>query len=235
MTELFVVVEGQTEEQFIKHTVAPHLAAFQVYAVPIVVMTRRAADGSKHKGGGDWSKWKADILRLVRDRRPAVRITTLFDLYGLPKNFPELELHGAINDTASRITLLEQAMAREIEDPRFWPYLQRHEFEALVLASLPALQQVLEEPSDRTGLQKLVDQLGATPPEDVNDGLETAPSKRLQSFIPSYNPGNRRKGEGKSVYGPLATEATGLPALRDKCPRFNAWIAKLETLSAAVP
>lgn len=231
MIQLYAVVEGETEQEFFKHVVAPHLVRFDVFATPIAVLTKRERDGRKHKGGGDWTKWKEDILRYRLDQRPSVRITTLFDLYGLPKNFPELEQHARLSDTAARATALEQAMLREIDDTRFIPYLQRHEFEALVLASLPALEKLLEGPEDRAGLQRLRDQLGSLAPEDVNDGRATAPSKRLQSFIPSYNPGDRRKGEGKSVYGPLVTEETGLAALRAQCPRFDAWISRLETLS----
>lgn len=231
MIDLYAVVEGETEQEFFKRVVAPHLLSFEIFAIPITVMTKRERDGRKHKGGGDWTKWKEDIRRKCLDQRPSVRITTLFDLYGLPKNFPGLEQHGRLSDTAARATALEQAMLEEIADTRFLPYLQRHEFEALVLASLPALERLLEGPDDRAGLQKLRDDLGSLAPEDVNDGRATAPSKRLQAFIPSYSPGDRRKGEGKSVYGPLVTEETGLASLRVQCPRFDAWISKLETLS----
>lgn len=231
MIQLYAVVEGETEQEFFKRVVAPHLLSFEVFATPITVLTKRERDGRKHKGGGDWTKWKEDIRRYCLDRRASVRITTLFDLYGLPKNFPGLEQHAHLSDTAARATALEQAMLEEIADTRFLPYLQRHEFEALVLASLPALERLLEGSDDRAGLQKLRDDLGSLAPEDVNDGRATAPSKRLQTFIPSYSPGDRRKGEGKSVYGPLVTEETGLASLRAQCPRFDAWISKLETLS----
>lgn len=221
MIELFVVVEGQTEEEFIKRVVAPHLLSFQIYAIPIVVMTRRERDGRKHKGGGrHWAKWKNDILRIAV--RPTVRITTLFDLYGLPSDFPELSQHSPVADTAARAALLEGAMARVIGGSAFIPYLQRHEFEALVLAALPALQTLLDEHRDRIGLEKLAESLGEAAPEDVNDGAQTAPSKRLQAAIESYD---------KLLHGPLATEATGLVALRSKCPRFDSWIARLEGLA----
>lgn len=227
---LYVVVEGQTELAFVKSVVAPHLEAVKVYATPIVVSTKRERDGRKHRGGGDWSKWEADIRRLCRDQRPEVRITTLFDLYGLPKNFPELSMHSSVADTVRRCELLEKAMATAIGDARFIPYLQRHEFEALVLAGLSALESLLEEHADRTGLARLEIDLGGLPPEDINDGKETAPSKRLERYIPSYNPGDRTKGEGKPFYGELVTTLTGLSQLRTSCPRFGAWLTELESL-----
>lgn len=205
MIELRVVVEGETEQELIKRVVAPHLARHDVYATPIVVTTKRERDGRKHTGGGDWTKWLAELRLHCRDQRPTLRITTLFDLYRLPKNFPGLEQHARISDSAERVGRLEEEMEKEIADPRFLPYLQRHEFEALVLAALPALEAILVEREDRIGLKRLIADLGDLAPEDVNDGPNTAPSKRLQAFIPSYNPGDRRKGEGKSVYGPQAT------------------------------
>jgi hypothetical protein len=60
-------------------------------------------------------------------------------------------------------------------------------------------------------------------PEDIDDGTRSAPSKRLLTHVPSYR---------KTVHGPLATEDTGLAALRGQCERFDAWIALLEGLSA---
>lgn len=231
MIQLRVVVEGQTEEELVKQLVKPHLEPLAVYATPVVVMTKRERDGRKHTGGGDWDKWREEIALHCRDRRPTLRITTLFDLYGLPRNFPALDQHSRIKDTAQRVLVLEQEMAKAIGDARFIPYIQRHEFEALVLAGLPALADLLPQPRDRAGLRKLIEAIGDTPPEDINDGSATAPSKRLQSFIPSYNPGDRRKGEGKSLFGPMATTKTGLPTLRQKCPRFDGWITRLEQLS----
>jgi hypothetical protein len=66
-------------------------------------------------------------------------VTTLFDLYGLPKDFPGLDEHQADKDTNRRCDALQATLGQEFDDPRFIPYLQRHEFEALVLASLPSL------------------------------------------------------------------------------------------------
>jgi Domain of unknown function (DUF4276) len=234
VTPLHVVVEGQSEFEFIKRVLVAHLSALGVSATPIIAMTKRERDGRKQKGGGDWTKWRENILLLCDDRRSDLRITTMFDLFGLPKNFPSLETALRVRDTSERTILLEQAMAREIADPRFLPYLQRHEFEALVLASLPALERVLVNHRDRVGLRKLQAHLGSLAPEDVNDGLETAPSKRLQRFVPSYDPRKRNK----AVFGPQAIAETGLAALRAQCPRFDAWVAKLEGLaepSAAIP
>jgi hypothetical protein len=219
---LHVLVEGQTEEQFIRSVVAPHLQMRGIWAFPQIVETSRDRAGKKRAGGGDWQKWRRDILRLTREQRGAeVRFTTMFDLYRLPDEFPGLREHAAVRDTARRVELLEAALAADIQDERLIPYLQRHEFEALVLASLDALADVLD-PGERPGLASLRVIVASVPPEDVDDGPETAPSKRIVAAIPSYR---------KTLHGSLAVEATGLAKLRAACPRFDGWVGTLERLS----
>lgn len=235
MSTVFIVVEGFTEQTFVKSVLAPHLAARNLWVTPIEVTTKRDRDGRKSRGGGDWTKWRDDIARLCRDGRESIRITTLFDLYGLPANFPCLHEHSQIADTEIRAQKLEEAMADAIHDRRFIPYLQRHELEALVLAALTHLEPLLVDRRDIEGLKRLVRDIGDLAPEDVNDGEQTAPSKRLESFIPSYNPPGHAKGEGKSLYGPLALEAAGLATIRSRCPRFDAWVTKLEALGGTTP
>jgi hypothetical protein len=219
---LCILVEGQTEEMFVKSVLVSHFQPLDIWIYPQIVETSRDRDGRKHRGGGDWQKWRKDLLRLTGGQPGAdVRVTTMFDLYGLPAGFPGLEEHGVVGDTVRRAALLEAALAADIQDWRFIPYLQRHEFEALVLAGLDALKELLDA-GERAGVDPLRAFVAAQAPEDVNDGPETAPSKRLEASVPSYR---------KTVHGPLVVEATGIARLRAACPRFNAWVTKLEGLS----
>lgn len=220
-----MLVEGLTEEQFINAVLAPYLQTRGVWVFTLVVETSRDARGRKRRGGGRWKHWLRDLRRLVGEQRDAeARFTTMFDLYGLPDDFPELDQHTTEMNTSRRADRLEQAMAGVVADRRLIPYLQRHEFESLVLAGLEALAGLLEDPEDLTGIAALRATLEHTPPEEVNDGQTTAPSKRLEGHIPSYR---------KTVHGPLAVEATGLDSLRAACPRFNAWVTRLEALGGA--
>ncbi len=187
----------------------------------IVKMSVHPATGQKRKGGGRWKHWHADIHRLTTtQRRAEARFSTLFDLYGLPGDFPGLTTHGEDRDTVRRAASLEAEMAKVVGDHRFIPYLQRHEFEALVLASLPHLTEFLE-PGDRATVEALRVSLGSLAPEEVNDGPETAPSKRLLGTVPGYR---------KTLHGVFACERAGLPTLRAACPRFDAWVTRLEAL-----
>lgn len=223
MIRLLILVEGPTEETFVKDILAPHLLGSSVYMVPIIVMTRRdRRTGEKQRGGGHWKHWARDLRRVVGEHPGKdVRFTSLFDLYGLPDDFPELDDHAGDRDTVRRADALELAMAKVVGDRRFIPYLQRHEFEALVLPCLKSLSDWLD-PADRSGVESLRRALAGTNPEDVNDGKQTAPSKRLEQHIPGYS---------KTLHGPLAIGATGLDAIRSQCPRFNAWLTTLESLA----
>lgn len=220
---LYRLVEGQSEEAFVRRVLAPHLRALGIEATPIIVATRRDLSGGKWKGGGHWGKWKSDLQRLSGQHPgPDVRFTTMFDLYGLPDDFPGLAEHGAVTDTAVRAARLEESMQASMpEEWRLIPYLQRHEFEALVLAGLDLLAALLDPP-DRAGIATLRAGFEGLLPEDVNGGSATAPSKRLLAAITSYR---------KTLHGPLVLEALGLAPLRAVCPRFDAWVSRLEKLA----
>jgi hypothetical protein len=60
-------------------------------------------------------------------------------------------------------------------------------------------------------------------PEYIDDGEDTAPSKRIIKEIPEY--------EGmKASAGPLVAEKIGLTNIRKKCNHFNQWLLKIEAL-----
>lgn len=219
MKRLYVLVEGKTEEAIAKGLLREHLWQHGIESTFIPVETRRDADGRKHAGGGTWSKWLPHFNVLKREHRGSdVRFSSWFDLYGLPRDFPGLVRHEGDKDTVRRAESLEACMADAIDDWRFLPYLQRHEVEALVLASLDALEDLLD-PVDHPSLEALRKELGTLAPEDVNDGPTTAPSRRLASHIAGYR---------KTLHGPLAVEGRGLSRVRMACPRFDTWVGQLE-------
>jgi hypothetical protein len=219
---LYVLVEGDTEREFVERLLGPHLQQRGVWVYTSVVETSRDRFGVKRRGGGRWKHWLGDLRRLIAEQTgPDTRFTTMFDLYGLPDDFPDLALHATDKDTQRRADNLSVSMARAVDDFRFIPYLQRHEFEALVLASIDGLSKLLDETDQLAGVEALRALLKNTSPEDINDGKSTAPSKRLQSHIRGYR---------KTLHGPLSVEDVGLKAIRSKCPRFNAWVGALEAL-----
>jgi hypothetical protein len=213
---LFVVVEGETEELFVKRLLQPHLWTFDVHPEPINVA-----------GGRSWGRWNHVLLTLLKSQPGDARFTTLFDLYALPRDFPGLEQAKAERDTSKRAAWLEERMKLALgNDLRLIPYLQCHEMEALLYVDLGVLSELLDAPDDREGLGRLRVATAALAPEDINDDVRTAPSRRLLAHIPSYR---------KTLHGPLVLEAIGLERLAEKCPRFGGWLRRLEALGHTPP
>jgi hypothetical protein len=119
-----------------------------------------------------------------------------------------------------RIACLENAMKRDIapENPYFLPYIQKHEFEALLFSSNTGFENYFAQNSDRT--RRVLQ--GFDNPEEINDGPDTAPSKRLINLVPEYN---------KVLFGNILAIEIGLQTILTKCPKFRNWV---ETLAKAV-
>lgn len=67
-----------------------------------------------------------------------------------------------------------------------------------------------------------------TEEEKIDEEATTAPSKRIINHVPIYD-------RLKVRVGAPAAAAIGLPRLRAKCPHFNAWVSRLETLAPEIP
>lgn len=221
---LIVAVEGPTEDNFVRRILRPHLWSYGIaVSSTIVGKAKAAARGNKGKGargGGCYSDWERDIRNCLKDNPSRdFRLTTLFDLYGLPNDFPDRDRIASDCSQADRCDRLEQAMASRIDDWRFIPYLQLHEFEALVIACLPDLEALYDAPDQLAGLARLQAEVASQAPEEINDSTETAPSKRLNRLIPGYS---------KIQHGPDVIERAGLTHVRSRCPRFDNWLTRLE-------
>ncbi len=82
---LIVAVEGQTEDNFVRRILQPHLLSYGIYASSTIVGKAKAAvrrnNGKGARGGGCYSDWERDISNCLRDNpSPNFRLTTLFDL-----------------------------------------------------------------------------------------------------------------------------------------------------------
>ena len=147
---LHFVVEGQTERRFVESTLGPHLANRSIWVDARCVQTSRM-HGRKHSGGiQGYVRAKGDIERWMReDQNAGARFTTMFDLYALPGDFPGYEAAVQARDPYARVQLLEDALGEDISDQRFVPYLQLHEFEALLFADPEKLEERFDRHSPR--------------------------------------------------------------------------------------
>ena len=83
------VVEGQTEETFVKNTLYPQLAMRSICASALCVSTSNKG-GYTYRGGlTSYSQAKGDLeIWMKNDQDQNTRFTTMFDLYALPSDFP---------------------------------------------------------------------------------------------------------------------------------------------------
>ena len=235
MIRLNMIVEGQTEETFVRDILAEHLAAFQVYPSAQMVETgRKRILGASEKGkrifrGGmtTYQKARKDICRWIRQEEGSreVYVTTMFDLYALPEDFPGFAVAMAKATPQLRVQALEEALRKDIDFHRFMPYIQLHEFEALVLADPERIATEFPVSQVDRAIRDLVKLVQTTPREEIDDGEQTAPSKRIIREIPEY-------AGVKSSAGPLIVQAIGMTKIRAKCPHFDRWVSQLERLSA---
>lgn len=210
MIRVCIVCEGQTEVAFVRNCLVSHLLGFGVQAYPSIL---RAPSG-KHRGG------RVTVERLVNfmfhEYHCCQCITTLVDFYGFQDQDgrTNVELEQAI------LQGLQQRIPN-LNPQRVRPYLQMHEFEALLFADVEAFQ-LLDgcDESTRQALQVIKDRYES--PEDINDGKETAPSKRILRCV-------KQGSYSKTEHGPFILELIGLATIRQQCRGFGQWLSWLES------
>ncbi len=223
MIRLHVLGEGQTEKRFVESLLVNHLSHKQVFVDVCCFLTKYLPKtGQQFKGGiSNYAKVRNDIVKRIQtDNNDDCRFTTMIDLYGLPNDFPGYQEASANNDPTRKIEILEAAFAQDIDDRRFIPYIQLHEFEALIFADPSKLKKEYLD-NDRQ-IESLVQLSQQTEPEMINENPNTSPSHRILDAIPVYD---------KLYAGSKITESIGLATIRQRCPHFNEWLTKLEGLN----
>jgi Domain of unknown function (DUF4276) len=219
---VLVLVEGQTEERFVKDVLSPAFFSRDLYFSPTILVTKRVKNGPNFKGGvTNFAKFRNDTQRLLNSSGDAM-VTTILDYYGLPDDFPGMDTRPDSTPVA-RVTHVESALFSYFGSPaNFIPFLVLHEFEALLFSSSEVLPRVLTE--NRKQPQFAAIRASVHTPEDINERPELAPSKRIVALFPAYK---------KTLHGPMAAGRIGLDKIRAECPHFSSWIARLEAYAAS--
>jgi hypothetical protein len=220
VSRVVVIVEGQTEESFVKGPLAEALWQHQVYLTPIVL----GVPG--HKGGRpNYARVQKDLLRQLKQDATAY-CSTMIDLYGLGQGFPGTPPPRQLTNI-QKVEHIERAIKDDIcdripdfrPDLRLIPYLSLHEYEGLLFSDPDAFAQALTQPGLAVGFHKVRN--GFPTPEDINDRPETAPSKRVLTAYSAYR---------KVIEGTLAARAVGIEKMRQECQHFRSWLEHLEAL-----
>ncbi len=218
MKTIGILVEGQTEEKFVKEILVPLLKPKSVDLIPRVIRTKIVKGGTDFTGGiSKFAFIERDIWHIFNSIKPDL-VTTMIDFYKFPKDMPGLEC-APNGDYINRVNYFETKFAKNINDDRFFPYLQLHEFEALLFSSPEAIDIVLHRKKQLRKLKEIVNSFND--PEEINEGEDTAPSKRLLKLY-------GENGYRKTIHSLLIADYIGIDNIRSKCPHFNQWLGILE-------
>lgn len=216
MIQIKITVEGQTEERFVKWLLAPYLKARGLNMQPVLMLNSLVRRSRGGWGNGNYQVFKAGIMPLLK-AYPLHFHTTLVDYYGLAQDWPRYAQALALPTVYERVHALEAAFAADVNHPNLIPYIQVHEFEALLFSRADLMDDYLETEGAFTQMRAEFSQN----PEFINNSRATAPSKRILSLRPSYK---------KTVDGLLLAQSMGIEAMRQACPHFNDWLTRLEGL-----
>lgn len=232
---VFAIVEGQTENAVLTRLLGSHLGAMEIdLHCPIV----RLGSGRGGTRGLRCDEFCDQIQRFLKDRRQPF-VTSFFDYYALPHGTrsgwefveqakADVSFRGLQMTTQSIENELHRRTVTGLDLPniagRFIPYIQLHELEALFFADPNTMAAAFGNPALAGYFAKAVQECGGC--ENINDTPQKAPSKRIQTAFPGYI-----KGRNEFAHGPRIAEKLDLNMVRQACPRFSAWVARLEALS----
>ncbi len=208
---LIIVCEGKTEQDFCHKVLYPYFVDQGIFI-----------EAPQIGGIVSWQKLKFQIQNHLKEGGEPF-VTTFIDYYALPTSYPNREKAEQVSDKVKRMQILEQGMLEALNNElRFIPYIQLHEFEALLFYNIDIFDDKIS--SERLNKRKDIISILEKYPnsEDINNRRETAPSKRLEKHIKHYK---------KRIDGIKLAESIGLNRMREKCPHFDGWIEKLESLA----
>ena len=202
MTRLCIICEGKTESEFARDCMYEYLRAKNVFVDPKPINKTVNIDR---------------VVKHIRNLYPSYDyIATLVDYYG----FSDRQGRSRIQLETDILVRSKNAISG-FDSKRVIPYIQMHEFEALLFSDIEKFQLLHERWNNKTREKLLAIRSEFHTPEDINDDPNTAPSKRLANVFPGYS---------KAEYGPLIAKDIGLTRIREECPLFNGWLARLENL-----
>ena len=212
MIRIYIFCEGQTEETFVREVLTGHFNRLEIWLTPIVIQTSKRGKG----GAVSYGKIKWQIENKCKEDQSAW-VTMLLDLYGLPSDFPRMD--SPEKDSFKKAKMILSEIKKDINQSNFIPNLIVHEFEGLLFSNFQAFSNYFESPEIIEKLEKIRQDFDS--PEHINNGRETAPSKRILNICANYD---------KILHGSLIALDIGLDQIRQECPFFDFWVKRLETL-----
>lgn len=223
-----ILCEGQTEERFVSKVMKPYLKDYGIVLKPRILLTSKKKN--QRVGMISYNQAKRDVENWIsenRNRKSETHYyTTMFDFYALPSDFPCMDEIEKYTDAYGKVSAVERAMAEKFQVSNFVPYIQLHEFEALLFSNiLKIIDRFPKQEKTIANLQKVLDGCNGNP-ELVNTGQETAPSKRIVAVVEEC----RKYKYHKVQDGVNIACRIGIDVMMNKCKHFKEWIDKLIAL-----
>jgi hypothetical protein len=216
MNRVRVLVEGQTEQAFIRDVLRPHFDPRQIFL--------HAVKFRRQGGITPYERAKEVILRSLKEDADLI-CTTMVDFYGMPEDWPGRKQANRCRICTEKAFIIEAGILKDITGQlgnsfypnRLMPYVQMHEFDALLFSSPAKLAQSLGSGKLSTTFVDIRNKFST--PEEINDHYDTCPSRRIEKVHEDFK---------KTIDGISAASRIGLETMRRECPHFNEWITKLE-------
>lgn len=221
MKKIFIVTEGQSETNFVNRVMAPYFAGRCVLIPNTVITKTDSRHGKTYKGGvTNYGQIRNTLLKTLAGASKNVDsyVTTMFDFYRLPTDVPGVSGVGKVDDPYEKVGIIETEIQRTegYDGKFFFPYIELHEFEAMIFSDVTKLEEAYFE-YDLTVLKECVKV--QSNPELINNGVETAPSKRIINCINCFD---------KANVGVDVLEKIGIENIAGKCRHFAEWVNCIE-------
>lgn len=206
---IMILCEGETEDLFVRNILSPYLQVRNIYTDTVIL-----------GGVSRYAGIKRDLEKLGKSKKYDL-LTTMLDYYKLPQDVPGVK--DCKETEPCRIAEhIEKSIYDDLREKitidQFLPYIQMHEFEALLFSDADCFEKC-------NGIKaKMIAELKAEvskfeTPEHVNNSEQTAPSKRIKRIFKSYQ---------KTIDGIRVAQTIGIETMISRCPHFADWIKKLE-------
>jgi hypothetical protein len=226
MKHLYIIVEGETELEFIKRLLIPHFnnKGINTHIQGIAISIK----GGGH-GYNDVKHFNNTVKPVLHLKSEPI-ITTMIDYYGInsTRKMPNYEDCMQLNSTDDKIACMQQELNRQVQAIKpyrhFIPHIQKHELETLLFVN-PEDGFDLEDDKIKEAVISVANEYPNV--EEINHTPEGAPSKRLISIYSKYGHTYAKGADAVDII-----ELIGIDALLKACPHFNKWINHLlNTLS----
>lgn len=222
MKRIYIIVEGQTEEEFVNSMLQPYFyREFGIYDVRAIQMT---TNGIQRGGAVTLDRLKHNIDLLIKQESNIV-VSTFLDFFRLHSSFSIRNSCFRLTNSNLQINCLEESLSLIINSDRFLPYIQRHEFETLLFSSNDGFESFWED-CIHEQTASIINEY--SDPEEINGGPQTAPSKRIIEIFKTCG-----EKYDKVADGNLVALEIGLDTILNRCPRFKNWIFNLAQLATS--